>query len=802
MMEIEISFQKVEEFFTKHEKYIFLGVFAALLVLAFVSRAAIYPNLQHKYLLSPDDPYLFLRYSKYIAEHGKLMKNDTLRYYPGGYLTKRENTFTAYIAGYLSRAFGWNIFDIAAFLPAVCLTIATVFIFLLSNEFFENRWKSLIAAGLFAFSQGILFRTMGGFLEKEPVFLVFMSLALWLFVRAIKTEDWRFYLASGIATGFAGFASGLFIFIEIFVCGFMLVELVLGKFDRKKLMNFALWVLATLVVLNLLTSKYWSFKAMQNQIPIASLIITLGSLVNVEVKKVPKGIFQAIVGLAIMSGVGLGIYGSAFTDMATQYFVKFFKPIGLTAFQQSVSEYQPPTFFGTGTSWVSVFGWQILFFIPASIWLFYRTFKGKKYANLATVTFAIFIIALIFENATPGNSFLNIIFSAQKFYFALFVAGSIFLLLANKDLHEVDTLWLFALVWFVIGITAANSAVRLFFIFTLPAAFLTAFGIDEFTKLTQRLAEKEETKKIAKAAIFTLVLVWIFYSGIKITIATSHHNPGPYLQQWYDAMEWVRNSTPKDAVFVHWWDYGYMVQAKGERATVVDPGNVYLERDYDVGGHLFCAYNKSEVLQLLEKYGKPNYWMICSEDVLKYVQIARLGSLAPGAEGREMYFSLFAINPQHPYTVLNHTKYYVFTAASAPLQVKQNIEERGMILDGDNTYLVAFYVDENMTNAYGVFYNTELRWKFEKPIGCYCQQNVGCETRDGVGICLLPLRGGIVAFPIKGKDMLFTKLYLLNLTVPGFKLVYDNPQPLDAYAIAGQYLDIKIYEINYSELME
>ena len=43
--------------------------------------------------------------------------------------------------------------------------------------------------------------------------------------------------------------------------------------------------------------------------------------------------------------------------------------------------------------------------------------------------------------------------------------------------------------------------------------------------------------------------------------------------QWQQAMEWVRDNTAEDAVFSHWWDYGYWVETLGERRTTNDGGH-------------------------------------------------------------------------------------------------------------------------------------------------------------------------------------------------------------------------------------
>ena len=60
------------------------------------------PNLRDittgGWTLGPDlDPFLFMRWAKYIVEHGKLMAMDMMRYVPLGYSTKGELLLHPYL---------------------------------------------------------------------------------------------------------------------------------------------------------------------------------------------------------------------------------------------------------------------------------------------------------------------------------------------------------------------------------------------------------------------------------------------------------------------------------------------------------------------------------------------------------------------------------------------------------------------------------------------------------------------------------------------------------------------------------
>jgi dolichyl-diphosphooligosaccharide--protein glycosyltransferase len=44
---------------------------------------------------------------------------------------------------------------------------------------------------------------------------------------------------------------------------------------------------------------------------------------------------------------------------------------------------------------------------------------------------------------------------------------------------------------------------------------------------------------------------------------------------WLDALEWMKNNTPKDAVVASWWDYGYWISTMGERASLADNSTIH-----------------------------------------------------------------------------------------------------------------------------------------------------------------------------------------------------------------------------------
>ena len=54
------------------------------------------------------------------------------------------------------------------------------------------------------------------------------------------------------------------------------------------------------------------------------------------------------------------------------------------------------------------------------------------------------------------------------------------------------------------------------------------------------------------------------------TILNGATSYGVVTNDWLDALDWIKNNTPEDAVIAAWWDYGYWISTMGERASLAD----------------------------------------------------------------------------------------------------------------------------------------------------------------------------------------------------------------------------------------
>jgi len=861
--EVNIDLESIAAFIKKHKTIFVYSVLIILLLMTFYSRIQSIPNLQNEfnetaYLISPDDPYAFLRYSNYIADD-KLPANDTLRYYPDGVDITSENLGSAYVAGYMlkfARVFNPDatMYDVAAYFAPLLLVIGIAAFFFLTKEILGDDLTALTASGLLAFSIAIFFRTAAGFLEKEPLFLPLMILSFLFFLRAYKQKDmnkWMYIngILGGVFAGLAGTSSGLFFFIEIYLAVFVIIEVLLQKMNKQKLVTYTIWLVVMSLVLLVSTTKYGTpisfLSELHFQVPAVALPFMFLAVFLKQPKQIawiPKGLFHVLVGLGaiLLIGAAISVFTPGFlTEKIGWVFERIQVPIGVNRFAQSVSENQPPTFLGGGSSWWTTFGVSFmsptggyfsiglifLMFFFGGIIMFYKEFKNFRYAKYLTAIFGIFMCALIFENFSGEEKYMwvDALFGNQFLFFALFgITALAFLFLEHRShehLEKINSTYLLILTWFLVATIAANGSVRLFFMLAFPAMIMATYFIRWSSEF---LSEKINTKLWTLPYIFGAVIIVMMFSVITISNASMY----PGLETYYDSLNWVKDNTPQDAVFTHWWDYGYIVQTIGERATVVDPGNFYPVRDYNTGGYLFNAFNNSESLMYLNTYNKPDYWFIISEDIPKFYQISRLGSLSnltgnlEGNEtlGRESYFATYALMSQEtgvkPNNLGVYTEYpmmIIMEPLAGPTQVLQDFRVGNTIYPGDSTFILRIIVpaSNNETGPVLAQVYNQMTQKMEVlKVQCTCEKKVGCsdvnntENMTLVPTCVLPFDGGALNIPYKTKDVLFTQLYVLERKIPGYELVYNSTAPLDLLAVAGRTTNIMIYKFNYTAIEE
>ena len=79
------------------------------------------------------------------------------------------------------------------------------------------------------------------------------------------------------------------------------------------------------------------------------------------------------------------------------------------------------------------------------------------------------------------------------------------------------------------------------------------------------------------------------------------------LTDWTQALNWIRDNTPNNAVIISWWDYGYWVNVMGNRTTVADNATLNDTRIAEIGQMFMSNLTQAHALAKDMGDGRPTY---------------------------------------------------------------------------------------------------------------------------------------------------------------------------------------------------
>ena len=79
------------------------------------------------------------------------------------------------------------------------------------------------------------------------------------------------------------------------------------------------------------------------------------------------------------------------------------------------------------------------------------------------------------------------------------------------------------------------------------------------------------------------------------------------LNDWFQALNWISQNTPHDAVIIAWWDYGYWINIMGNRTVVADNATLNQTRIAEIGQMFMSNPAEAAKLALGMSQGRPTY---------------------------------------------------------------------------------------------------------------------------------------------------------------------------------------------------
>src|SRR3989344_9359699 len=408
------------------------GILLNIVAWGFIIRIQNLPLLKDvttgQWIPSDLDPYAFLRYARYILEHGQLMTVDTLRYYPLGFTGLGEFKFLSYFIVYLYKFLSFFSSTVTLeyadiLYPAVATAIGVVFFYLFVKKLFNAR-AALFASAILIVVPAFLYRSMGGVSDKEALGIVFLFATFYFYVSMLKAGKTLHAISYGLLSGLATAAMGLSwggvstIFLVVGITTF--VELFLGKLTRKDVYAYTAFVIIMPLVLVPFSDGRFSFSALitsaTSGLMFLALLTSWLHLVLFDFKifkfkeklqhKYPLGIISTV--LAVIIGIiiiAIVYHPGYFIERGKDIYIDLTEPFGRTRWHLTVAENHQPYI----TDWAGQFGgWAYIWmFIVGSVFLFYQIIRKLKitYVWKLTSVYAFFAVGFIFSRYKPDSIF-------------------------------------------------------------------------------------------------------------------------------------------------------------------------------------------------------------------------------------------------------------------------------------------------------------------------------------------------------------------------------------------------------------
>lgn len=656
--------------------------------------------------LGPDlDPFLFLRWAKYIVEQGALMAVDMFRYIPLGYETGREVILFPYlIAGFHTALQTIGLSDSvtysAVIFPVFMFALSIPAFFLMGRYAFRKTFSeqlangcALVATFFYAILPSLLPRTIAGIPEKESAAFVFLFLGIYLFMCGWDSPRLRNKLVYGVAGGLCAAIMahvwGGYIYLIVALGGSSFIALLLGQMNKERYYLFTAWLLTFTALFAPLTERTTLIQLMTSLTTgiafltflVATLYYLSGfpSLSRViehsKLRTIPRPVIALGAGLVLAIIAGTALLGPSFIiDKLETIYSTLIRPI-TDRLNTTVAENRQPYLteiiqgFGPALNGVYFIFW---FFMFGSIMLFWRAIShfDKKQKHWLFLGYIAFILGFIFTRYDGAS-----LFNGQNAISAIAYFGGIALFIGifaytyymcfrerkTESFEKVEFALVVMIVLFAASFLSARSAVRFIMMLVPSAALFMSFALFWAVDWYKSQRTRESTSSTAALIVMGLLVLGSLaaaYVSYQSSIgAASSYVPSSYTHQWQKAMDWVRKNTDSTSVFMHWWDYGYWVQSIGERATVLDGGNAIPYWNHLFARKVLTSSSFEDALQW-GKTHKTTHLLIDSTDIGKYTAFSSIGSNY--SYDRRSWINAFLMDPSQTVESKNTTKFAYF----------------------------------------------------------------------------------------------------------------------------------------------
>lgn len=609
----------------------------------------------------PDiDVYFMIRQSLYLLSNGfHLPDVDVLRYYPTGISSHVDIVGTFYIPAMIfaliSSVITIDFITYAKWIPAIFGALYVIPLYFIGKEL-KGKIAGVVTAFLYATSAAVMFRTSAGEYEKEAFSILFILIGIYYFIRAYKTEAILPAMVSTAAIILAGSIWGGIHQIYLAFGGVVGLLLLLNKLPRGILVAYTSFIIGTVIgdILNIIptgsaqTINYLIFATIliqqgirkyrlvkeEHQEYVLPALLAIGIivlLVSTFFSPFTAGLLSSVKGILFFKH---GVIGSTVAENAPGNWGNFETTMGVAASRNVLNI----------GGLANLFDLWLIGFI-AVIYLVYKTQKNAldTFSWIGIVSVFLSLVAYIGILKSGGSATLQI----------MFLAG---ITISTASVLRRDIITGLMLFLLFSSMLSYISYIRLLILVAIYIMPVTGYLVEDISVglrgiLRSTYSRWWHKEKEYRAAFFGVcaIVVSIGVMFIFTNAATGYvfgNSLGPsYNDNWDQAMTFMKEQTPQESVILSWWDFGYWFQLKSGRATNLDGGNAFGDRNVATAQFFTGMMNETQQKFFIQKMGTTHI-LVDASMIGKYAAMSKIANY-----GRKIESYMFV-----PYSQARQTK--------------------------------------------------------------------------------------------------------------------------------------------------
>jgi len=506
-------------------------IYATLVSIIALSVAIRLLPIQWGVYLDEFDPYIQYKGAKYVVENGFtawFSWFDPTRWAPWGTDVPSQAQmgvpFTGAAFYLLLKSLGFNItlYEALAFFPVVSGGILTFLVFLLGKEL-VSRGVGLLASFIFAIDPTSIQRTSLGFFDTEATGLLGMLIALIFFMKALKKRTIPYSIISGLALAYMALCWGAYLYPLNLLALYSIILVLTGRWSKQ--LSIAVTVVSSITMLGMaLAPNIGVNEAISpyTVVPMTAftICVVMSATSFIQDKDMRrKASIGAVIGILVVAGA---ITLSGALGPIAGKFLFFVNPFSRASapIVGTVGEQFPAT-------WSTFFTNYHILVILAPVGVYFAL-RRMKYKDIFIVLFALM------------------------------------------------ALW------------GAGNYVRLLIVVAPALAILSGLALTNlFSNVSLSLTKKVEGDKKTRARqlgrVYGIIVIAIVVAGTTPLIYTnlraanrpamivsSSTGYAAKIDDWLDALEWMRTNIPPESIVGCWWDYGYWINVVANKSVIAD----------------------------------------------------------------------------------------------------------------------------------------------------------------------------------------------------------------------------------------